>query len=232
MTLRPPPHSRQGLVKRGQLEQALKERERVFIDGQQQVPPSSTTPTGTGFRHVTAGTEDPAAKLVDTADINPHQVTYDKIQETAAEAVLIGRGEGAGPGEFEEIELGDNLEMVGKVLNVTVQQTSTSFLWQSEKPAQTGTHERFYPNRNGSITWIQLFVVKGDGVTTAEIDILKNGVSIFVTRPTVNAGSFFGSQIVPNTTAFDDDDFWTVNVISTGLTAGALRAEIRYVEDV
>ena len=42
---------------------------------------AGSTPTGTGFRHVTAGVEDAAAKLVDTADVNDNQVTYVKMQD-------------------------------------------------------------------------------------------------------------------------------------------------------
>ncbi len=117
MTLKPPTR-RPGYVKRGQLEDALKERDREFQDGAKQVPPSSTTPTGTGFRHVTGGVEDAAAKLVDTADINPHQVTYEKLQESAAASVLLGVGDD-GPGEYREISLGSNLTMTGNTLSAT-----------------------------------------------------------------------------------------------------------------
>lgn len=38
-----------------------------------------STPTGTGFRHVTAGVEDGATKLVDTADVNASQITNAKL---------------------------------------------------------------------------------------------------------------------------------------------------------
>lgn len=42
-----------------------------------------TTPTGTGFTHITAGVQDGAAKLVDTADINASQVTNAKLANMA-----------------------------------------------------------------------------------------------------------------------------------------------------
>lgn len=60
-----------------------------------------TTPTGTGFRHVIAGVEDAAAKLVDTADINAAQVSYAKIQNVAS-LRLLGNGTGgaAAPSEL------------------------------------------------------------------------------------------------------------------------------------
>lgn len=49
---------------------------------------SVSVPTGTGFRHVTAGVEDAASKLVDTADINNAQVTLAKIQNIAGDSIL------------------------------------------------------------------------------------------------------------------------------------------------
>lgn len=48
---------------------------------------SGSTPTGTGFRHVTSGVEDGAAKLVDTADINADQVTNAKLANMAAHTI-------------------------------------------------------------------------------------------------------------------------------------------------
>jgi len=78
-----------------------------------------STPTGTGFRHVTGGVEDAAAKLVDTADINADQVTYSRIQNVSAISRLLGRGSAAGAGDVEEISLGTNLSMAGTVLNAS-----------------------------------------------------------------------------------------------------------------
>jgi hypothetical protein len=49
-----------------------------------------STPTGTGFRHVTAGAEDAASKLVDTADVNDNQITNAKLRDSGACSV-IGR---------------------------------------------------------------------------------------------------------------------------------------------
>jgi hypothetical protein len=51
---------------------------------------AGTVPTGTGFRHITAGAEDAAAKLVDTADINNNQVTLAKLADIAT-ASFLGR---------------------------------------------------------------------------------------------------------------------------------------------
>ena len=59
-------------------------------------------PTGTGFRHVTVGVEDAAAKLVDTADISDNQVTYAKFQDITATDRFLGR-KTAGAGDIEEL---------------------------------------------------------------------------------------------------------------------------------
>lgn len=74
------------------------------------------TPTGTGFRHVTIGFEDPATKLVDTADINNDQVTFAKMVNIPSPS-LIGRGN-IGAGDPENITLGTTLTIFGTVLDV------------------------------------------------------------------------------------------------------------------
>lgn len=48
-----------------------------------------SVPTGTGFTHITAGIQDGAAKLVDTADINASQVTNAKLANMAANTVKV-----------------------------------------------------------------------------------------------------------------------------------------------
>ena len=60
-----------------------------------------STPTGTGFTHITAGAQDAAAKLVDTADINDDQVTNTKLANMAT-ATIKGRST-AGTGDPEDL---------------------------------------------------------------------------------------------------------------------------------
>lgn len=76
-----------------------------FLRGDQSwaAPPAGgSPPTGTGFRHVTAGVEDAATKLVDTADVNNDQITYAKIQNVSVTDRLLGRST-AGAGDVEEV---------------------------------------------------------------------------------------------------------------------------------
>ena len=58
-----------------------------------------STPTGTGFRHVTAGVEDAASKLVDTADINNNQVDNTKLADMTAPTLKGRRTLGTGDPE-------------------------------------------------------------------------------------------------------------------------------------
>lgn len=64
-------------------------------------------PTGTGFTHITAGVQDAAAKLVDTADVNNDQITYAKIQNVTDNR-LLGRSSGF-DGDAMEITIGAGL---------------------------------------------------------------------------------------------------------------------------
>lgn len=52
------------------------------------------------------------------ATISPHAVTFNKIQTVHADK-LLGRGDGLGTGDVEEISLGTGLVMTGTTLNLS-----------------------------------------------------------------------------------------------------------------
>lgn len=54
-----------------------------------------------------------------TTSIGNNVVTYAKIQQASGASILLGRGAGAGAGNFQEISLGTNLSMSGTTLNAT-----------------------------------------------------------------------------------------------------------------
>lgn len=115
--------------------------------------------------------------------------------------------------------------MDGPISTVTA-----SYQWQSEDPVATGIHKRFYTDRSGTILWCRGEVVEGDGTGTASFDLLKNGVTTFpsATQPSVSAGQFIGTERTPNTTGFAKGDYFEVNVLSTGSSAGVLRLTIYF----
>jgi hypothetical protein len=54
---------------------------------------------------------------ITTVKITDGNVTFAKIQDSSGESKLVGRGQGAGAGDFQEITLGTNLSMSGTTLN-------------------------------------------------------------------------------------------------------------------
>lgn len=67
-----------------------------------------TSPSFNGTGNVTA-----AGTIANDA------VTFAKMQNSTAASILLGRGAGAGAGDFQEITLGTNLSMSGTTLNAT-----------------------------------------------------------------------------------------------------------------
>ncbi|MBA4191831.1 MAG: hypothetical protein C0467_27950 [Planctomycetaceae bacterium] len=65
---------------------------------------------------VTGAAAIPTFRSMQTADISPNIVTFPKLLNATDESLLIGRGAGAGAGNFQEITL-DGLVMVGTVLS-------------------------------------------------------------------------------------------------------------------
>jgi len=72
---------------------------------------SGSTPTGTGFVHVTGGVQDGASKLVDTADVNADQITNALLAEMAT-LTLKGNNTG-GAGNPLDLTVANVLAMLG-----------------------------------------------------------------------------------------------------------------------
>lgn len=62
-----------------------------------------STPTGTGFTHITAGVQDAAAKLVDTADVNDAQITLAKQANMATASLVYRKTAAAGAPEINTL---------------------------------------------------------------------------------------------------------------------------------
>lgn len=105
-----------------------------------------------------------------------------------------------------------------------------SYYWQSEEPPVAGTHRRFYTDRDGTIQWVRGEVALGDGTSTANFDLLKNGSSVFpsATKPSVAAGGFMGTERVPDTLSFVKGDYLQAVVNSTGGVSGPLRLLVNF----
>lgn len=54
-----------------------------------------------------------------TWTIDTNAVTYGQLQQTSAASVLLGRGQGSGAGNVQEITLGSGLSLTGTVLSST-----------------------------------------------------------------------------------------------------------------
>lgn len=73
-------------------------------DGSWVAPPGGgSVPTGTGFTHITAGAQDAAAKLVDTADVNDGQITLAKQANMATASLVYRKTAGAGAPEVQPL---------------------------------------------------------------------------------------------------------------------------------
>lgn len=83
-------------------------------DGVWAAPPAGgSPPTGTGFRHITSGVEDAAAKLVDTADVNNDQITFAKLQNISGSTRFVGRFS-TGAGDAEDLSGASATQMLSQ----------------------------------------------------------------------------------------------------------------------
>jgi hypothetical protein len=97
-----------GFVLPGQLGSGVRDGTKFLRDDGtwQTIPAGGSPPTGTGFRHITAGVEDAAAKLADTADVNDDQITNAKLADMTSRTVKV-RSVGTA-GDPEDLVIGVN----------------------------------------------------------------------------------------------------------------------------
>lgn len=73
----------------------------------------------TGDLTYTSPSFDGTGNVTAAGTIANDAVTFAKMQNSSAASILLGRGAGAGAGDFQEITLGTNLSMSGTTLNAT-----------------------------------------------------------------------------------------------------------------
>ena len=173
-----------------------------------------STPTGTGFRHVTAGVEDAAAKLVDTADINANQVTYAKMQSVSAASKLLGRGSAAGAGVVQEIALGAGILMSDTTLSATANPSHAPLGGYYPGVLSTGVKPPQVPYRGASFTIDKLYcrVSVAPQTTAITVEIRRNGTSMGTV--TIAAAAQTGETDV--NVAVASGDYFDINITATG----------------
>ncbi len=144
-------------------------------------------PTGTGFRHMTSGVEDGAAKLVDTADINADQVTYAKIQNVSATSRILGR-KSSGSGDIEELTLSEALDFISSAAQGDLLYRGSS-TW-ARLPAGTSGYMLKTNGSSSNPSWISLSDVLDLIGSAAQGDILYRGASGWARLPAGTSGQF------------------------------------------
>lgn len=103
------------------------------------------------------------------------------------------------------------------------------YTWQSARALITGMGLRYYTERDGAIEFCRADRSSGDGASTATLDVLKNGASIYPTtaKPTVAAATFLGPEAIPDDVEFAKGDYLQVEVEATGGGTGPLRVTFK-----
>jgi hypothetical protein len=143
------------------------------------VAAGASTPSGTGFRHVTAGVEDAASKLVDTADVNANQITYAKIQQGATNTIPANAT--AGAANFADLSVGANT-VVGRVGGNIV----AAALVNAQITANTITHaSEAQPAANTSAgNWTAGAANMADNAVAVQSAIIRAAGNIFAAAAT------------------------------------------------
>lgn len=100
-----------------------------------------------------------------------------------------------------------------------------AYTWQSAFTLTPTTGLKFFTESAGRILFIRADRSSGDGASTATIDVLKNGVSIYPSNamPTVPAGEFLGPEATPDDVMFIKEDYFECSILNTGGGTGPLR---------
>ena len=102
-------------------------------------------------------------------------------------------------------------------------------LWTSKRRVPLGLGKRIYPRVRGSITGIRLNATVTP-LSAVTVDVLKNGTSIFpsATKPSLSAGSFLGTERVPDTLTFTETDYFQFKVVSGQNGDDAISGDIAF----
>lgn len=192
---------------------------------------SGSTPTGTGFTHITAGVQDAAAKLVDTADINANQVTNAKLAQMATKTYK-GRTS-ALTGDVEDIAVAtlktdlvlvkadvglsnvDNTSDANKPVS-TATQTALNLkedLTNKSTSISLGTSNTLYPTQNAVKVYTDTAI---SSATVGLLDDRGNYDASVNTYPATGGSGTAGAVL--------KGDLWTISVAGTlggnAVTAG------------
>lgn len=203
------------------------------------IPGGGSTPTGTGFTHITAGVQDAAAKLVDTADINANQVTNTKLAQMATKTYK-GRTT-AGTGDPEDVAVAtlktdlvlvkadvglgnvDNTSDLNKPVS-TATQTALNLkedLTNKSTSTSLGTSNTLYPTQNA------VKVYTDSAISTATVGLLDDRGNYDASPNTYPATGGSGTA-----GAVLKGDLWTISVAGTlGGTAVTVGDVVRALID-
>lgn len=113
------------------------------------------------------------------------------------------------------------------------------YSWQSWTLLRTGLGTIYPADCDGYIYTVRADRSSADGTSTAVIDVLHNGVSMFdgVNYPNVPAGERIGLEISTrraekNRYRFKKGDAFQMNVLNTGGGTGPLRVTIMFLTDI
>lgn len=198
-------------------------------DGTWTVPPAGgSTPTGTGFRHVTGGTEDGATKLVESADV--HSNLKDPVAGTAGLRTLGTGAQAACAGN--DARLSDSRAPTGSAggilsgsypsPDIAAGRIVPKFCLKTAD--ETGLGSTFtditslsFSVANGKTYAFHFFIVADSDATTTGIDVAVNGPTTTFLYYTQKYWTGGGARPVAATLSYDN------NTASTGSNGPVAR---------